>query len=70
MIRLDDKEVLVVGLGVSGVAASRLLRNCGARVTAVDGSESEPLRAQAEKLRELGVRVELGTVRAPSGRFS
>jgi len=70
MIRLDDQEVLVVGLGMSGVAACRLLRDCGARVVAVDGAESESLRAEAEQLREIGVRVELGVSRAPSGRFS
>src|SRR3954463_2023338 len=65
MVRFDDKKVLVIGLGFSGVAASRLLAGRGAKVYAVDSADNEVLRAQAEELRSSGVEVDLG-VRALS----
>jgi len=65
MVRFDDKKVLVIGLGFSGVAASRLLAGRGAKVYAVDSADNEALRAQAEELRSSGVKVDLG-VRALS----
>ena len=59
MFRLQDKDALVIGLGLSGAAASRLLVARGARVTAMDNSDTPELRREAEELRDLGVRVEL-----------
>src|SRR5688572_10361675 len=46
-MHLEDLPVVVAGAGVSGAAAARVLRDRGARVTVVDGSEerAEPLRA-------------------------
>src|SRR4051812_16679734 len=60
MVRLDDKKVLVIGLGLSGVAASRFLAGRGAHVYAVDSADNDGLRAQAEQLRSAGVHVDLG----------
>ncbi|MBI4322839.1 MAG: UDP-N-acetylmuramoyl-L-alanine--D-glutamate ligase [Candidatus Omnitrophica bacterium] len=55
------RTVLVVGLGKSGLAACRLLRELGAHVRVTDSHDSEALRASAMGLREAGVeRVELG----------
>jgi len=68
-MRLDGKEVLVIGLGLSGVAACQLLIRSGAKVAAVDAANTEPLQAQANQLRAIGVAVELGASTAPSGRF-
>ena len=59
MFRLEDKDVLVIGLGLSGTAAARLLISRGARVTAMDNSDTPALRQEAAELRDLGVRVEL-----------
>jgi UDP-N-acetylmuramoylalanine--D-glutamate ligase len=69
MVRLDNKQVLVIGLGVSGVAASQLLMRCGALVSAIDSSDNRELRLQAEQLRAAGVKVQLGATAAPGGIF-
>ncbi len=60
MNAMTDKKVLVVGLGVSGQSACRLLARRGAKVTAVDHANSEPLQRAAEPLAALGVEVQLG----------
>jgi len=55
------RTVLVVGLGKSGLAACRLLRELDAHVRVTDSQDSGALRASATGLREAGVeRVELG----------
>ncbi|MDQ3662522.1 MAG: UDP-N-acetylmuramoyl-L-alanine--D-glutamate ligase [Actinomycetota bacterium] len=51
---------LVVGLGISGVAAARALKGAGAEVRVTDGSDHDGLRARAAELKELGIEVELG----------
>ena len=61
MFVIEDKNVLVIGLGLSGIAAAELLLARGAKVLAVDGADGEALRAQASKLRARGALVELGT---------
>ena len=38
-MELKNKNVLVVGLGKSGVAAYELLEHCGAKVSLYDGKE-------------------------------
>jgi UDP-N-acetylmuramoylalanine--D-glutamate ligase len=56
-----DGTVAVVGLGKSGVAATRLLAREGAKVYASDAATSPPGSAAVELLRALpGVEVELG----------
>jgi len=69
MFRLPDKVVLVIGLGLSGAAAARLLVARGARVTAMDNSDKPALRLEAEELRKLGVHVELDLSLPPAGQF-
>ncbi|MBI3087989.1 MAG: UDP-N-acetylmuramoyl-L-alanine--D-glutamate ligase [Candidatus Omnitrophica bacterium] len=55
------RTILVVGLGRSGMAASRALQRIGCRVRISDARDSEELRAVAARVRESGVeRVELG----------
>jgi len=55
-----DRQIAVLGLGTSGEAAARLLRQEGARVTALDSGNSEKLSAAAEALRAEGIAVLLG----------
>ncbi|MBN1917158.1 MAG: UDP-N-acetylmuramoyl-L-alanine--D-glutamate ligase [Verrucomicrobia bacterium] len=55
-----DRQVLVVGLGVSGEAAARFLVEQGARVAATDAGASDRLRALKTELERLGARVEIG----------
>lgn len=69
MRELADKHVIVIGLGASGRAATRLLRRCGARVLAVDGADTAALRREAEGLRALGAEVRLGVPSAPADAF-
>src|ERR1043166_660381 len=66
---LRDKDVLVLGLGRSGMAAASLLRRDGARVVVRDEADGQELEERANRLRELGVRVELGNHFDTSARF-
>ena len=69
MFASENKNVLVIGLGLSGVAAAELLLARGAKVVAVDGAESAALREVAAKLRARGVRVDLGVKQLPTETF-
>src|ERR1041384_5569040 len=66
---LRDKDVLVLGLGRSGMAAASLLRRDGARVVVRDEAGGRELEERANRLRRLGVRVELGNNFDISARF-
>ncbi len=54
------ESVVVVGLARSGIAAAAFLAKRGAAVTAIDRKSEHELPAEALKLREAGVRLELG----------
>ncbi|HVR35104.1 MAG TPA: UDP-N-acetylmuramoyl-L-alanine--D-glutamate ligase [Methylomirabilota bacterium] len=69
MYELANKNVLVIGMGSSGRSACRLLRDRGARVTAVDVQDDAELRHEAEQLLALGAIVELGCKAAPGQAF-
>src|SRR6266436_853807 len=69
MVSVENKNVLVLGLGASGLAATALLRRRGATVVALDSADTEILRRQAEELRKLGAEVRLGASTPPAGRF-
>jgi UDP-N-acetylmuramoylalanine--D-glutamate ligase len=58
--RGPDREVAVVGLAKSGVAATRLLRREGVAVYASDIAQDPDLEAAVEALRAAGATVELG----------
>jgi UDP-N-acetylmuramoylalanine--D-glutamate ligase len=66
---LKNKDVLVLGLGRSGMAAASLLRRDGARVVVRDEAGGRELEERANRLRRLGVRVELGNHFDTSARF-
>jgi len=66
---LKDKNVLVLGLGRSGMAAATLLSRDGAHVVVRDEDDGEALQERARLLRQLGVRVELGNRFDNSTRF-
>jgi UDP-N-acetylmuramoylalanine--D-glutamate ligase len=57
---LSGKQVVVVGLGVSGVAAARLCLRRGARVVANDGRPRDALSDDACDLERLGARIVAG----------
>jgi len=60
MIYVNGKQVAVIGLGRSGLAAARLLTVRGAQVVLVDEKTPEKLGAWIEKAKELPVRLSLG----------
>jgi UDP-N-acetylmuramoylalanine--D-glutamate ligase len=69
MNRLEDKTVLVIGLGDRGRAACELLVRRRARVTAVDIADTPDLRRSTEALRVIGVDVTLGATTLPRESF-
>jgi UDP-N-acetylmuramoylalanine--D-glutamate ligase len=57
---LNNKRVLVVGLGKSGVASALFLKSRGARVTVSDSKPETELRNEILLLLERGITVETG----------
>ncbi len=69
MFLLEDKSVLVIGLGLSGVAATELLLARGAHVFALDTATDAGLAEQAQKLFARGATIELGATALPLRSF-
>ncbi len=65
----DYQRALIIGLGASGMAAARLLRQRGVNAVAVDQADTASLQAQVSELRLLGVHVVLGATSLPAGSF-
>jgi UDP-N-acetylmuramoylalanine--D-glutamate ligase len=59
-MNFERTSAVVLGLGSSGEAAARLLRQEGAEVTVLDSTESDALIEKAHKLNQLGVKTILG----------
>jgi len=59
-VELNNKRVLVVGLGRSGVASALFLKSKGARVTVSDAKSEEQLREEIPALLDQGITVETG----------
>lgn len=60
MLNLKGSKVLVVGLGRSGIAASRLLIRNGAIVTATDNRPIDALSREVKDLISTGIKLEAG----------
>lgn len=56
---IKGKQIIVLGLGDSGMAASKLAYSFGAKVIVLDEGGAVSLRQRAEVLRSLGCKVEL-----------
>jgi UDP-N-acetylmuramoylalanine--D-glutamate ligase len=59
-MELYQKNILIVGLGVSGVAAARFAKKKGAVVTITDIEKEDALFAYLPEIREMGIKTELG----------
>src|SRR2546423_14410177 len=59
-VELQNKRVLVVGLGKSGVASALFLHARGARVTVSDSKSEDQLRSEIPRLLDQGITVETG----------
>jgi UDP-N-acetylmuramoylalanine--D-glutamate ligase len=57
---LHQKKIVVVGLGVSGMAAARFAKNKGAIVTVTDIAEEDALKTYLPEIRKMGAKIELG----------
>ena len=60
LVSLQNKTVVVIGIGVSNQPLLRLLLSRGISVTACDKKSREALGAVAEQLEALGCRLRLG----------
>ncbi len=60
MLDVKDKNVLVLGLGVSGYAAAELLARRGATVSISESSDNEGTRKYLDSLAPYSVRFEIG----------
>ncbi len=63
------KNALVLGLGVSGMAAAELLLERGVSVVVADRSDGEAVDARAATLRAAGADVHSGVKRWPEGAY-
>lgn len=59
-MEFESKNILIVGLGISGIAAARFLKNKGAAVTVTDIAPAEDLGDHASQAQAMGVTLELG----------
>jgi len=65
----SDSQVLICGLGQSGLAAARLLRAEGYSVIAVDERDTPQTSLHRDRLTALGCTVHLGVTAPPAGEF-
>jgi len=67
---VNGKQVVVLGLGISGMEAAKLLKDKGAHVTVRDSAANNAtVNQRAEALRRLAIRVELGEAIMARDRF-
>lgn len=60
LMKLKNKNILIVGLGVTGVATARFLINRGASVTVSDQKKELETGSEEPLIREIGIKIELG----------
>ncbi|MFQ5834790.1 MAG: UDP-N-acetylmuramoyl-L-alanine--D-glutamate ligase [bacterium] len=58
---LKGKKVLVLGMGISGMGAIRLLKEAGAQVTVNELEDDKEMRARASEFERKGIKVILGS---------
>ena len=57
---LAKKNILIVGLGISGMATARFAKNRGASVTVTDIAGEKTLGSILDEVKKMGARLELG----------
>ena len=60
MVELKDKKMLVVGAGISGIAAAKMAKKMGAAVVLSDAKAEANIKFDLQVLRSIGVEVVLG----------
>jgi len=67
---VNGKQVVVLGLGISGMEAAKLLKDKGAHVTVRDNaSNNATVNQRADALRQRGISIELGAAIPTTDRF-
>lgn len=66
-MNLAGKKIIVVGLGKTGIAVTRFLKNRNAEVVATDTASESKLASQVQEIRAMGIPMELG--RHPTEAF-
>lgn len=66
---VKDKRILVVGFGLSGEAAARLLIREGAKVLVIDESQNKNMKRRARRKKNYGIQFRFGMKSTPMGRF-
>lgn len=60
MIEFKDKQIVVVGLGKSGLSVARFLKKKGARPVITDRAEEDALIPMIREVNKIGIPMELG----------
>ena len=68
MMELNKKNIVVVGLGVTGVALARFLSNRGAAVIATDMASESDLGSRVQAFQAAGISLELGGHRSETSK--
>ena len=64
IMELAGKNIVVVGLGITGIAVARLLKNRGAAVVVTDLAAESELESQVQKIKAMNIPLEMGRHRS------
>ena len=64
-MKLKDKNILILGLGISGVSTVKALDKLGARISISDIKEENELKEYISQIDDINVRLYLGTNNVP-----
>ena len=59
-MELKNKKVLVIGAGISGFAAAKIVKKFGAEVTLSDAKAEEDINYDFSELRDLNINIKFG----------
>jgi UDP-N-acetylmuramoylalanine--D-glutamate ligase len=66
---MSRRHILVLGLGLSGISAARLLLSEGCAVTVLDAKSNDELTKKADALTKAGATVSTDAKEVPAGKF-
>ena len=61
-MNLENKNILVIGAGISGFASSKITKRLGANVTLIDSKLETELKYNFNELRELNINLKFGNL--------
>ena len=60
-MKLKDKNILILGLGISGVSTVKALNKLGANICISDTKKEEDLKEYLDEIKDINVKLYLGT---------